>query len=468
LSCDAAPPAPILFVIQAQHGEFHQGLAEKSRETITTQWRAAVPAHVMEMPQIILTTELPADLEDGAWTFFPLFDHLAEKLEGEEKIEWVGILNENTELDIKGLGEYMGVVKELTPRKDNIFIGRGLTDSEPTIIHHFHMDTADSKLVYPDTDSGIFLSRALILNLKGKSKSTSEIDFNIDPSFELARFLKEELDVDLTNVDKLCSKKKSAGACITYPRQEEYKCIRKKNLDQIEAMLNSLFVIVNTHSKFHGDRLSIVKETWADLVSNLHIISDTVDENIPTEVLPYTVNTKTGHCNKTRTFLNRFLEEEHPWLVIVDDDTVFSPVRLAQLIGCYSTDEPVILGQRYGYRAHQGGYNYITGGGGKIINRAAVKVLVEDLDDGCSCPSVDTPEDMHIFGICAKRANIHLSHSGRMFQARPLDYPSALLAYRRPVSFHKHWNIDPVKVYDEWFRKSDDKLRNKRKEREEL
>ena len=27
-----------------------------------------------------------ADLEDGAWTFFPLFDHLAKKLEREEKI----------------------------------------------------------------------------------------------------------------------------------------------------------------------------------------------------------------------------------------------------------------------------------------------------------------------------------------------------------------------------------------------
>ena len=33
-----------------------------------------------------------------------------------------------------------------------------------------------------------------------------------------------------------------------------YWHIRKKNLDQIEAMLESLFVIVNTHSKFHADR----------------------------------------------------------------------------------------------------------------------------------------------------------------------------------------------------------------------
>ena len=45
-----------------------------------------------------------------------------------------------------------------------------------------------------------------------------------------------------------------------------------------------------------------------------------------------------------------------------------------------------------------------------------------------------------------------------MFQARPPDYPSSMLAYRRPVSFHKHWEIDPVKVYKDHFQTSDGKL----------
>jgi len=45
-----------------------------------------------------------------------------------------------------------------------------------------------------------------------------------------------------------------------------------------------------------------------------------------------------------------------------------------------------------------------------------------------------------------------------MFQARPPDYPSSLLAYRKPVSFHKHWEIDPLKVYKDYFAKSDSKL----------
>lgn len=35
-------------------------------------------------------------------------------------------------------------------------------------------------------------------------------------------------------------------------------------------------------------------------------------------------------------------------------------------------------------------------------------------------------------------------------QARPVDYPEAYLSHQVPVSFHKHWNIDPVKAYVTW------------------
>lgn len=35
-------------------------------------------------------------------------------------------------------------------------------------------------------------------------------------------------------------------------------------------------------------------------------------------------------------------------------------------------------------------------------------------------------------------------------QARPVDYPEAYLSHQVPVSFHKHWNIDPVKAYVMW------------------
>ena len=42
------------------------------------------------------------------------------------------------------------------------------------------------------------------------------------------------------------------------------------------------------------------------------------------------------------------------------------------------------------------GYNYITGGGGMIMNRAAASSL-----STCDCPSENTPDDMHL-GMCAR------------------------------------------------------------------
>ncbi|MEQ2263020.1 Beta-1,3-glucosyltransferase, partial [Xenotaenia resolanae] len=38
--------------------------------------------------------------------------------------------------------------------------------------------------------------------------------------------------------------------------------------------------------------------------------------------------------------------------------------RLRVLLSCYDPSVPVCLGERYGYGLSQGGYSYITGGGG--------------------------------------------------------------------------------------------------------
>lgn len=39
-----------------------------------------------------------------------------------------------------------------------------------------------------------------------------------------------------------------------------------------------------------------------------------------------------------------------------------------------------------------------------------------------------------------------------IFQARPEDYARDFLAHQVPISFHKHWNIDPVAVFNKWLR----------------
>lgn len=42
----------------------------------------------------------------------------------------------------------------------------------------------------------------------------------------------------------------------------------------------------------------------------------------------------------------------------------YSIFRLRRLLSCYDPNEPVFLGERYGYGLGTGGYSYITGGGG--------------------------------------------------------------------------------------------------------
>ena len=70
---------------------------------------------------------------------------------------------------------------------------------------------------------------------------------------------------------------------------------------------------------------------------------------------------------KTRAIIQDFHEgadaEGLHWLVITDDDTILSVAKLAKLLNCYDPSNPIILGQRYGFKVNTGfrGYDYPTG-----------------------------------------------------------------------------------------------------------
>lgn len=463
----AASPAPIVFLIQSQPGVFHERIAERTKTSILSQWKKYVPKHVMDPPKIILTAEVEESIAYSGWTIFPLLEIMNIQLEAESAVEWIALLNENTDVDLRNLNEAVEKYK-LKPVEDPIFLGRSLKDEDSTIVHHF--DSFErSGVLFPDLESGIFLSRKLVLDLveklKGDEMSTNSLfpfDFNIDASYEFAKFLYDNGEgVSLTHLDEICAKKSSSIKCITSIRQD-FSCAKLADQQKMKDVLQDSFIAVKTCSQFHESRLSVVKKTWSPLIPNIEFFSEVADDKIPTTHLEYTINTERGHCNKTIAILQHFLTlpSEPKFLVLVDDDTILSAARLAQLLACYQEeDSPFILGQRYGYQvAAMRGYNYITGGGGIIFSRSAVEEIAS-----CACPAPDTPDDMHL-GRCAKYANIPLLHSGRMFQARPPDYPSSMLAYRRPISFHKHWEIDPIKVYRDYFQSSDAKLEGVKEE----
>jgi len=82
---------------------------------------------------------------------------------------------------------------------------------------------------------------------------------------------------------------------------------------------------------------------------------------------------------------------------------------------------------------------------------------VEILSRDCKCPSHDSPDDM-ILGMCMSYLNIRMIHSAALHQARPMDYAERYVEKLKPVSFHKHYEQDPVNVFQTYLKEgySDD------------
>lgn len=125
---------------------------------------------------------------------------------------------------------------------------------------------------------------------------------------------------------------------------------------------------------------------------------------------------------------------------------------LVRHLACYSPYEDLYLGERYGYfLLNDAGYNYITGGGGIVLTRPTLKKLACN----CSCPTIHSPDDM-ILATCLSQFSIQATHSSNFHQARPIDYPAAVVADKtNTISFHKYWQ-DPYDVYRKWFKENDE------------
>ncbi|XP_071481374.1 beta-1,3-glucosyltransferase-like [Diadema antillarum] len=455
----------VLFVIRSQAALPHRQWAQQVRDDIIQQTR------VQELGQaeVILLHEKYG--RHGQWTMLPVLPKIFREYSSKK---WFFFCEEDTRVSVTGLL----VLLSRFSSDEEWFFGKTLYDQEATIIHHFH--NPQSEFIFPDFDAGWILSATLLSSVAARiQKETPKVDFSIDVKHELALYIwNEEGGLHLTGLPQMCAgnidhsplpltddqvrqrveegktkRSKSDSICVTaYP----------KSLPRCGSAVpgDDVLFAVKTCEKFHRDRVSVVKKTWGNFAQHLVYFSDKVDESIPT-VECGVPNTERGHCAKTFIILEKFLSEKEyekfKWLVIADDDTILSVAHLEQLLSCYKAEDPVIVGERYGYGHVKGhGYDYVTGGGGMVFSRSAVETLISN---GCKCSKIDDPDDM-IIGMCAKRYDVPIAHSPLFHQARPADYAKGLLSHQTPVSFHKHWNVDPVRVYGDWFRQSDEQSRN--------
>ncbi|XP_026856659.2 beta-1,3-glucosyltransferase isoform X2 [Electrophorus electricus] len=380
----------VVFVIQSQRISYHAQRAQQSREHLFHQAQTLN----QDLPDVLFLHELSA--YEGNWGILPALPRLAEDYC--QSSLWVYFLEEETVIDLARL---LQVLARFSSGRE-WFLGRALRDEAATIIHHYAFSEEPASFSYPDFAAGWALSCVLVKRLASYMKyEPPKSDFTIDLKHEGKPVAREDI-----------------------------------------------FVAVKTCQKFHSDRVSVVKKTWAKDAALLEYYSDISDPAIPTVDLGVP-NTERGHCAKTFAILRRFAwggVTGAPWLLLVDDDTLISLNRLRRLLRCYNPGEAVSIGERYGYGLTNGGYSYLSGGAGMVFSRVTVSRI---LSSGCSCYSPDAPDDM-VLGKCLSRLGLPVTHSPQFHQARPDDYPKELLVRQSPVSFHKHWNINPIAVYHQW------------------
>jgi UDP-glucose:O-linked fucose beta-1,3-glucosyltransferase len=362
------------------------------------------------------------------YTIYPIFSSIINQY---PQLKWLFICESQTRFNLTELLLFADKSKDL-------YIGHGLYDSEPSIIHHYSLSFDNP---YPDFSSGVLISRNILSIFIERLKSyKKQIDFIIDIKYELNQLINELTDTKLTDrSDIFCNQYKTH--CLTwYDGQYDYSCQRT------DIQLDDLYIGIKTFINNHKNRIEFLKKTWLNSKLNYNLFTNRINETTDDKIERFIINkenTERGHCHKTFTILNYFYNNKKniKYLIIVDDDTLLSIQRILRLIRCFmlSNDIPIVLGERYGYGNY---YVYPTGGSGIIFNRQAVQQIISN----CQCPSSDTPDDMFL-GLCLNRINIPLIHIQELHQAQPNAYSKDWLQHQKPISFHKFDGINVEEVY---------------------
>ncbi|XP_050716183.1 beta-1,3-glucosyltransferase-like [Eriocheir sinensis] len=386
----------------------------------------------LDMPCVVYKTSRDW-LGTGSWTYFPLLEWINSK-HGKSKY-WLVFIGSWAKVRVARL------VKLLHAQKSSklVFLGRGVHDSEETIIHHFARVDSSRPFLYPDVRAGMVLSGSLIKRLAKKwtgARVKIGSEMNIDAPYEFAKFVNSE-GVNLTPDPAFCVKDEDHCAILYSPPS----CGKAVDVSKIHYAIKSC-------EKYHSERLPVLHSTWLKHATNYAIYSDVEDSSYGTVSLGVP-NTERGHCGKTLAIIHHAAQlDGMQWLVIADDDTLISVEAMSEFLGCHDHTQLVALGERYGYAAAMPhGYDYITGGGGMVFSRPLVEALSGP--GVCQCPTNDTPDDMFL-GMCLRSLGVPITHSSAFHQARPMDYPPEILEEERPVSFHKFWMVDPRQVYAQW------------------
>uniref|UniRef100_A0A224XK77 Putative beta-13-glucosyltransferase beta3glc-t beta-3-glycosyltransferase-like protein n=1 Tax=Panstrongylus lignarius TaxID=156445 RepID=A0A224XK77_9HEMI len=298
-ACLALDAGQIVTVILSQDNAYHSQIANRLKDNLIQQ------ASIMQSKPTIYI--VPNDLNYiGAWTVIPILPKLA-KLHG-NNTWWMYFCEDLTHVNLTQLVHGLDVYNT----DKNIWLGYGLYDEEPSIIHHFAFAENPRFFKYPLFRAGFAIPSAFVARLMQQRSLKGKSEFSIDASHELAMFIGQKYP--LIHVPTLFCAKKGIG-CASYPLRSKL-CNKRLSKEEI-------FVAVKTCHKFHHSRVPIVMKTWGREIPHLEFFSDKKNKTIPTTAVGVK-NTERGHCSKTMKILKLALKRilyklnNIKWVVLVD------------------------------------------------------------------------------------------------------------------------------------------------------
>ncbi|XP_065195326.1 glycoprotein-N-acetylgalactosamine 3-beta-galactosyltransferase 1-like [Sycon ciliatum] len=190
-----------------------------------------------------------------------------------------------------------------------------------------------------------------------------------------------------------------------------------------------------TGSNTIASKGSAILATWGRRCDRLLFMTSGEDRtNISGRVsLPGVTEGRDALVDKSREawkYVYETYRESYDWFYKCDDDTYTVVENLKFMLYTINTTQPRFLGKHL----QGGGVDWVSGGAGYVLNRAALGKLREKIGKGCMTNARIEHEDQ-LVSICLKSAGVAISDSQDVARSRILPLSPELHPHTRRYSW---------------------------------
>ncbi|CAM9142675.1 unnamed protein product, partial [Chrysoparadoxa australica] len=208
-----------------------------------------------------------------------------------------------------------------------------------------------------------------------------------------------------------------------------------------------ILCLIYTYHKKHY-KVKVIRGTWASRCNGMLVFSDQDDNTIPTHKINHEGAEEYQNIwQKIRAIwkhVHHWYRDDYEWFLVAGDDTYFLMENLRKYLlskEITAASEgllPMYLGRRM---KQDDGIRFNAGGPGYILNRKALAVLIQNMDDARCQPHASVSwEDVQVAKCLALSGVLPYDTRDKLGRERFHPFsPGAHFAYRIPPPGVKDW-----------------------------